>query len=345
MYLPKLGRRSASRRWRDFTALITLGIVLIAGCGVGGIAQVGQEAEQIVQQAIDELNRQPSEWSQTMQNTIDNLKKSGSDLLNQIQDLYNSSIGQAENITFCTADFIGHRVSEQMQKILHKIDSTKPEPALWPVICHTNPPEKITAGTTTVLVLYGYNLKDFARQATYQARLEYANGDVITPNFGHINLVSDYQIEDEFQAADFTNLDRTRGPRLALTWMTSNVRTDGSGVSSALPIILPAPPRTSHEDFTVNVHADNFGQCKTIDYPYRLSGGWTIDRTKGDPDHPGISQIRDDSNQQAKDTLRGDNYQPESDDSLRVTGTICGSKGWGAGAIFNRTYRVFMLQQ
>jgi hypothetical protein len=90
------------------------------------------------------------------------------------------------------------------------------------------------------------------------------------------------------------------------------------------------------------------GQCVNIQDAGQahlsVAGGWIIDRQKGDGGHAGISEIRVSDNQQSIKTLRGYNYQPTSDTVAQVSGQVCGSGGEGAGAIFDRVYRVFLVR-
>ncbi|MFG3604430.1 hypothetical protein [Micromonospora chersina] len=103
------------------------------------------------------------------------------------------------------------------------------------------------------------------------------------------------------------------------------------------------------DDFKVSVHANSGtiggGETKNVhdqpDSVYNLSTGWVVDRSKGDPGHPGVSEISVNDNQQSKTSLRAYDYRTISDNAVQVFGTINGA-GWGGpGAIFERTYRVF----
>jgi hypothetical protein len=108
----------------------------------------------------------------------------------------------------------------------------------------------------------------------------------------------------------------------------------------------------STRDFDVTVHAGNglfSGELKTIqDQPqslYTVPAGWIIDQSKGDPGHPGVSQVAIRGNQRGRDTLRAYTYRAISDTQAQVFGTIEGAGGLGPGAIFDRTYRVFLISQ
>ncbi|MDP9373955.1 MAG: hypothetical protein M3Q65_16160 [Chloroflexota bacterium] len=106
----------------------------------------------------------------------------------------------------------------------------------------------------------------------------------------------------------------------------------------------------SQEEFTVSAYAKGGtgvdgawnAECTDIQHSYAIGSGWVIDRRpgKGDPGHPGVMEIGNNSNNQANTSLRNYNYQPTSDSNVSVTGRICGANYWGPGAIFERTYRV-----
>jgi hypothetical protein len=120
-------------------------------------------------------------------------------------------------------------------------------------------------------------------------------------------------------------------------------------------VTINQPPpqyQQSQEDFVVNVHADNglfSGQTVSIESDpsatHHVASGFVIDRSQGDPGHGGVSDIADNSNSQARNTLRSHNYQATDDSTVVVSGTVQGSNGYGAGAIFNHTYRVFTRSQ
>ena len=118
------------------------------------------------------------------------------------------------------------------------------------------------------------------------------------------------------------------------------------------PTITPTPtPALSSVDFTIqayarsNIFTDNictdFEESRIID----LTSGWMIDQTKGDSGHPGIQELTIEDNQRSTDTLRDyDYYYQSTTSALTVKGRICGANFGGPGAIFKRTYRVFLIK-
>jgi hypothetical protein len=109
----------------------------------------------------------------------------------------------------------------------------------------------------------------------------------------------------------------------------------------------PLPPPTQFQDFVVSAYAPGgfflFSPVPYRDFAtqYATPAGWVVDRNQGDAAHPGISEIGNRSNAQANASLQNYSYYAASDTAVAVSGRISGAF-WGSGAIFERTYRVFL---
>jgi hypothetical protein len=117
------------------------------------------------------------------------------------------------------------------------------------------------------------------------------------------------------------------------------------------PFQAPPPPPHRVEHFVLSVHANSGffnGECKNLEDDllslFTAGSPWKLDRSQGDPGHPGIHEESNNDNRQADDTLRGYNYQPRGDNQVKVVGSFCGSAGNGAGGIFLRGYAVYETQ-
>jgi hypothetical protein len=123
--------------------------------------------------------------------------------------------------------------------------------------------------------------------------------------------------------------------------------------------VIPPQPKydESQEDFIVTATASPSWkwspECKNIESvpsgTHNIAAGWVIDRTKGDAGHPGVSEIANDSNSQANDSLSSYDYQAISDATVQVSGRICGDS-WSNKtsedyAQFNRTYRAHIRSE
>ncbi|HEV7942522.1 MAG TPA: hypothetical protein VGP17_06950 [Solirubrobacteraceae bacterium] len=94
-----------------------------------------------------------------------------------------------------------------------------------------------------------------------------------------------------------------------------------------------------------NISAQYLNLESVGDTKHTVPTGWVIDRSKGDPGHPGISEVANNSNEQANESLRGYNYQASGDAAVQISGTINSAGGWGSGAEFSREYTVFLRSE
>jgi len=72
-----------------------------------------------------------------------------------------------------------------------------------------------------------------------------------------------------------------------------------------------------------------------------VMSGWTIDTTKGDAGHPGLSDIIDFSNLEAKSLLQNYDFQPASSTTFAITGSMCDPSPFTT-AVFQHVYRVWL---
>ncbi|MGB8215997.1 MAG: hypothetical protein WCE94_01740 [Candidatus Methanoperedens sp.] len=256
-----------------FGILLLIGLITIfSGC-INPQAGIDAQTRQTLQNAINTLGSQPGQWQNTMTVTIDELGRVGTtsakEVLADVQSTYNGALGQTESASFCGADFIGHRLQQRLQAILHKYDNTTPEPKIVPVICTTNPADHISAGQSQVndagktqyITYYGYDFLEFSKNQTFTADFEYGSGQIVNPNFGFVRIPHNYELVLDIQAADYRNVDRSKGPAVALKWGGQNVAWEGS--SSILPVIIPTPTPTPTPNPTkwtwLNFEADQWG--------------------------------------------------------------------------------------
>lgn len=101
------------------------------------------------------------------------------------------------------------------------------------------------------------------------------------------------------------------------------------------------------ESFTVVKSASSGGlfsgaSTESLETVYDiLRSDFVIDPTRGDTNHPGVSEAADNSDDQAREELSNYNYRAISDTSVKVEGTITGSR-FTDDADFSRTYNVFV---
>jgi hypothetical protein len=104
----------------------------------------------------------------------------------------------------------------------------------------------------------------------------------------------------------------------------------------------------SQENFNFPAHANSgaaIGETTKLESvpgsTHTIAADWVIDRTRGDLNHEGVSQIANRNNGQADGSLKAYNYKTISDVAVQISGTIQGAAFFGPGAVFDRDYRVF----
>jgi hypothetical protein len=358
----KIGAKAT--RARNLSATVLACAILVPGVascgngtgGGGGGASGGStnlaEIEDDLQQAIIAIEEQPASWQTVLSNTTSQLTSLSTTLTKQVQDLVTNTVGQAQSATQCELAYFGDRVVSNLQQILHDIDSNKPAPNLVPVVCDTTPSTVITAGTDKYVTYFGYDFNTFAAESPFEATLKYSNdGAVVTSNFGHVDVVSPFEVEVEFQSADLTALDPSRGPELQLTWEGGNVSTYKTAASN-LPIIVPVKPKLGSVTVRIQEHAPPglvAQNCQKFDDVRTISAGvdgkTMIDQSHGDPGTPGIhldsTQTHD--NAQEGITIRGYNARVVNNTQVEISWTMCGAGFDGPGADFDQTYDIYTI--
>jgi hypothetical protein len=332
--------------------------VLLAGCSF--TAGVTDKTVTALDNAIAALDRQPTTWKDVLGDTVAELKDAGSSFVPQVQNLLSESLALVTTQGQCNIDIMGIRIKDGLRYIrdhLVKLKADASPPTPWVCVFAPNRLQLKRASTNAPWVLqnprvvdvYGVNFR-FVNLPTVDM-LDERNGmakqSIVQPK-----LQTPYLIQLDFQRVDFSQIKQ--GYSFVLLWKESPEQYALSAEFSE-PTSPPAPA-TGSEDFTVKVHADNGGfgglggECKNIqDDPaasHWIGSGWKIDRSRGDAGHPGISEIAVDDNDQSKDSLEkgGYNYQAQGDSKVQVEGTICGAGWWGPGAVFARTYRIYLIK-
>lgn len=103
-------------------------------------------------------------------------------------------------------------------------------------------------GDDELATYYGDDFGVLGNEARFEASLGQADGTVLRRPFGSVWKVSDHRVDVHCHGAQFGDVDRTRGPVLALGWGNDTVRVEGG--QSVLPVMIRAPPQAarSHVD-------------------------------------------------------------------------------------------------
>jgi hypothetical protein len=224
-------------------------------------------------------------------------------------------------------------------------NGTDTDQATWSVQTDASRERRETQGTTTQLSQM-YNLLAGYHQGTNRAAF--------------LMLPRPHTLQPTDRRTFIQGLREIEGIQEFMLIVSRPARTPGLCVEAFLEtghfpedvrVIEPTEQyRTWQIDRTVSAFADNSWvsqNCEKIEDDESATiivtdPGWVIDLSKGDPGHPGVAELQDESNEQARQTLDRYNYQAISETTVKVTGTICGERGQGDKARFKRSYRVFL---
>lgn len=206
----------------------------------------------ILDNAINTLDNMPSKWDATMKDVIDKLDKvdtqTAKNVLADVESTSRKMEGDIQSLGFCSADFVGIRLSQQLQEIRHSFfPNDRPAPVKVPVICNTEP-QVVEPGDTTIIEYYGFDLNDYEAQK-FVADLEDESGKVTIPSIGTVSVTSNYLLQVNIQClgesdpdcAKFLNLDPTSRYQLVLKWDSAAALGGGTGGKSQLPVEFPTP--------------------------------------------------------------------------------------------------------
>ena len=326
---------------RVLAAFITMSVVAVALPSCNDVDKVTAAFNQ----AITTIDTQSSQWRQALPDLESKLVSDGqTTLANEVANLLNASIANVGDEFRCDVDFIGVRVKGTLQNILDKFHGLPPKPAdprLCKVIPNAIDLNLVQQGRLNIIEFHGYDLTPSGIKFSFT-----------------VGQAAEQPIPDTYVAnpAPYTmtfNVAPTNGFRFPVGATKVDIRVNGAFFSSMSVIAPPPTPvaKTETGDFIVSYYQPGgniSSQCSNVSSAlsaiYTVPSGWKLDRSKGDAAHAGISQIAVNDNQQSAGSLTAYNYFARDDLHLQVEGQVCSAGGWGAGAIFQRTYRAFLIQ-
>lgn len=373
----KLRAKKTKTRIYLLSCVLLLLLTVISGCGESYKFEF-ELAE--LDRTIRFLETAPGQWRAEIEKVAATISDHATKVSSSVRDDVRAVVKQIEastkgveaftgSLVMCLTDFFGMRVKENLEQVrdalqnkVNQLTGKPPVPVRMPkaAICVYTPSDQIDVtldfvAREPILKVHGYN---FAAANLPQAQIlagdvpiqEIASSAIVvsTPYLMQINLVG---IQFLPQAT-----------RVMLTWQNLTGEPRGLPISfqptptplppPPPPTPTPPPPATSAIDVIVEEYRSPAGlsplggECRGIDFRYQVPPGWKVDQSQGDPGHPGIQFLnKDGTNQQAEDTLRGLNYQTDTDISIRIwSEELCGGGFGGPGAVFHHIYRIFLTE-
>jgi len=339
-------------------------VVEVVAQSMGTTKEIAKDTLDEFENAITTLDSNSAEWQQVLKDLETKFASDvQSTIRSEITNLLANSIGASGAEFRCNVDFIGKRVQESLKQLVAKLLGGKL--SFEPVFCSSVPPiipfQEVKDNRLSAVVIYGYNLTNLSnfkvilvndggmfRDVTME--VQNPTNYVLTINLGG-NGVPLEPISNELKVEWNGNTIYTIGvsqphPPTETPIPTSTDTPSPTPTDTSIP-----PPEFSSVDFVIEAHArsnwatdiicTDFDESRGIDFPL----GWRIDSGRGESAHPGVQELAIEDNRQSMDTLRA--YQYFYDNTrfaLIVKGRICGANFGGPGAIFKRTYRVFLIK-
>jgi hypothetical protein len=150
--------------------LFVLSTIAAVGCGeVNKLLHFGnaavQQATDAIDSAVGTLNYQSSSWQQVLQQMESKLDSDAKNLIdNDVQKLISRTVDHAGVEFRCNADFVNHRVAEDLLVIKAKLLKQTP-PTPQPQFCQAEPEVIDSSQAPDILTYYGYNF-DLTNQLT-----------------------------------------------------------------------------------------------------------------------------------------------------------------------------------
>lgn len=191
----------------------------LAGCDIidailTQFSDTGTDAITVLEDAIQALDQNSSDWQSIVEDAIDELTGTADDVVARLELTLGRAVAQTGMETRCTLDFIGDRVKEEIKNILAELKGETPTP-LRPQVC-TAVPDNVTADQVpyplTHVGFYGYNF-DLGPQL--QAFIERSNGARVNVT-SKLNMPTHYSMTLPFGStgAPITQDDQ----RIIVTW-------------------------------------------------------------------------------------------------------------------------------
>ncbi|MEC4673791.1 MAG: hypothetical protein VST68_06350 [Nitrospirota bacterium] len=155
-------RNVFSLRFMTFLCLATF----ISGCQTFG--NRGDEATQVIDQGIAEINENHTQWASVLQRVSRQLPEGVDvEIREEAQRLATRSVVPADTSFQCSGDFLGTRAVQGLQRIQGMLVGTSPPTSLPPALCLVTPSEidlSTDLSTWETVTIHGYDLDQGASE-------------------------------------------------------------------------------------------------------------------------------------------------------------------------------------
>ncbi len=178
------------------------------------IADTATSTTAVLEDAIENLDRNSADWQNVLQGTVGQLSETASDTASQVDGILNRTVAATGTEFRCSADFLGQRVKEQLKNILAKLKGQDPQP-LRPHICTTVPDNVATdkiPDPLTHISFSGYNFDISSELKAYVERTDGSKRNITSK----LNMPTHYSMTLPFGTTGAVL--GSRDQRILVTW-------------------------------------------------------------------------------------------------------------------------------
>ncbi len=224
--------------------------LLLSACSGIPIDVTGdQNTLDILNKAINELDRQPEAWKNVLDDTIKKLGDKTTEVAKELQDLYEDSLAFTRIEISCEADFFGQRVKKSLEYIRDNLvqQTNLSPPSPWVCNPHQGSVDLIrdasghfsakyasTDPERLIVRVDGFNFRSLDLPTV---ELQDTNHNTVRPSKAVVNFLSSYLIAVNFQSEDFAGVSEEFS--FALKWPDS---ADTPQIPISIENAPPPPP-------------------------------------------------------------------------------------------------------
>jgi hypothetical protein len=287
------------------TALpILLAALVLSDCGIGKVTNSIDQAVNVIDRGIDNINHDSTRWQSTLREVADQLPKDvQSTIRNEMTQLVERSIAKTGVEFRCDVDFLAQRAKQGLERIKAMLLNQQPAP-VSPSFCHVSPGTlNINAPpqSRSTIELAGYDMdqNDQKGHALKVFLFSDRTGESVPLTEDRIGRTTHYLLTLNVTGSDLETLIRNK--------QISKLRVSWNDASGGLPEVLVIQRVAQRRTVTVPL-----GEITHI--PNRAGGDADFDTDGGNPlDYSVTGESRVDGNRiLVRVHMRGRERQPDN---------------------------------
>ena len=283
---------------------ILLAALVLSDCGIGKITNSIDQAVNVIDRGIDNINHDSTRWQSTLREVADQLPKDvQSTIRNEMSQLVERSIAKTGVEFRCDVDFLAQRAKQGLERIKAMLLNQQPGP-VSPSFCHVSPGTlNINAPpqSRSTIELAGYDMDQNDQKGHTLKVFLFSDrtGESIPLTEDRIGRTTHYLLTLNVTGSDLETLIRNK--------QISKLRVSWNDTAAGLPEVLVIQRVAQRKTVTVPL-----GEITHV--PSRAGGDADFDTDGGNPlDYSVTGESRVDGNRiMVRVHLRGRERQPDN---------------------------------